>query len=203
MPAARSTSLGASTPSAMRASPTSATSPAASHLPMLRQRPSGTSAYKIPTSKAARSATWIDGSAQPPQLVRRSTPNGRGRRAVIARATATLPTRIQATSHTIRCRQRRRTSKASNNAGGSTNSTHQEPRCARPCQSASSPGARSPPSQRTTASSATVTATAGPRSPRAKTTSASPTSTTAATSQPTPLVCSRYGNGGGAPVGRR
>jgi hypothetical protein len=135
--------------------------------------------------------TCSDGIAQPPQLVRRSTPNGRGCRVVIARAAAMLPARIQATSHTIRCRQRRKTSKASNSAGCNTTSVHQEPRCARPCQSASSPGACSPPSQRTTASLATVAVMAGPRSPRPNTASASPTSATAATNQPTPLVCRR------------
>jgi hypothetical protein len=74
---------------------------------------------------------------------------------------------------------------------------------ARPRRGATSPGPTRPASQPTTASSTTVTATAGPRSPRAKIASVSPTRTRAATSQPTPLVCSRYGSGGAAPVGRR
>jgi len=74
---------------------------------------------------------------------------------------------------------------------------------ARPRSTGSGAGPARPASQPTTASSITVTATAGPRSPRAKIARVSPTSTTAATSQPTPLVCSRYGSGGAAPVGRR
>ena len=48
-----STSVGASTPSAIRATPTSATSPAATHLPALRQRPSGTSVYSAPADHGA------------------------------------------------------------------------------------------------------------------------------------------------------
>jgi hypothetical protein len=98
-----STSVGASTPSAIRAALTSATSPAATHLPVLRQRPLGTSVYRIATSTAARVATSAAGIAQLPQLVRRSTPNGRGRRAVVATRTyAKAFTSGQATSHTSR-----------------------------------------------------------------------------------------------------
>jgi hypothetical protein len=67
--------------------------------------------------------------------------------------------------------------------------THQEPRKARARQVPASPGASSPASHRTTASSTTVTVTAGLRSPPAKTTSDNATSTTATTNQPTPLVC--------------
>ena len=66
----------------MRPSAVSATSPAASHLPVLRQRPSGTSVYKITTSPAAKKVTCSDGIAQPPQPVRMATPNGRGRWAI-------------------------------------------------------------------------------------------------------------------------
>src|SRR6266540_1366693 len=157
MPTPTSTSVGASVPRATRATPTSATSPAATHLPVLRQRPSGTCVYRTPTSKAAKKVTCGAGSAQPPQLVRSSTSNGRARRAAVAtRSYVTMATSCQATSHTIRCRQRRRTTNASNSPACSTNSVHQEPTCARPCQSACSPGACSPPSQRTTASSATA-----------------------------------------------
>src|SRR6266508_1157690 len=146
MPTAKSTSLGGSVPNATRATPTSATSPAATHLPVLRQRPSGTSVYSTAIRIAVMTVICSDGIAQPPQLVRRSTPNGRARCAVLpTTASVTRPPSCQATSHTIRCRQRRKTTNANS----------------------------------------------------------SPTSTTAATSQPTPLVCSRYGNGGGAPVGRR
>jgi len=203
MPAARSTSVGASVPNATRATPTSVTSPVTTHLPVLRQRPSGTSVYSTAMRVAVMMMTGSDGSAQPPQLDRMSTPNGRGRRAIVARPTVTMFTNCQASSHTSRCRQRRRTSNASSSPKYSVNSTHQEPTRARPRRSASSPGASSPASHLTTASSTTVTATAEPRIPRANTASASPTSTTAATSQPTPLVCSRYGSGGGAPVGRR
>src|SRR6266508_1070282 len=204
MPTAKSTSLGASVPNATRATPTSATSPAATYLPVLRQRPSGTSVYNTAIRIAVMTVICSDGIAQPPQLVRRSTPNGRARCAVLpTTASVTRPPSCQATSHTIRCRQRRKTTNASTSPIHSTISVHQEPTFANPCHSASSPGACSPPSHRTTASSATVTATAAPRSPRPNPANSSPTSTTAATSQPTPLVCSRYGNGGGAPVGRR
>src|SRR5215212_3602550 len=74
---------------------------------------------------------------------------------------------------------------------------------ATPRSNGATPGPTRPASQPTTASSITVAVTAGPRSPRPKIARVSPTSTSAATSQPTPLVCSRYGNGGAAPVGRR
>jgi hypothetical protein len=191
MPTPTSTSVGASTPSATRATPTSTTTAAATHLPVLRQRPSGTSVYSTPIRSAVRAVTCTDGSAQPPQLARRSTPNGRGRRAMAARTVVRLAPSPQATSQTIRCRQRRSTSNATSSPKYSVNTTHQEPARARPRSSASSPGASRPASQATTASSTTVTATAGPRSPRANTASVSPTSTTAATSQPTPLVWSR------------
>src|SRR5690348_3092395 len=67
----------------------------------------------------------------------------------------------------------------------------------------SRPGARSPASHRTTASSATVTATAGPRKPPAKTTTETTSSTTAAASQLTPVLWRWRGNGGGCPEGRR
>ena len=67
----------------------------------------------------------------------------------------------------------------------------------------SRPGARSPASHLTTASSATVTATAGPRKPPAKTTTETTSSTTAAASQPTPVAWRWRGNGGGCPEGRR
>ena len=51
-----STSVGASAPNAMRATPTMATRPAAAHLPTVRPRPAGTSVYNTPTSVAARRA---------------------------------------------------------------------------------------------------------------------------------------------------
>jgi hypothetical protein len=183
--------VGASTPNAMRATATSATSKVAIHLPVLRQRPSGTSVYNSDMRVAARKATGTDGIGQPPQLVRSSTPNGRGRRAAIAtRLMITLPS-CEATTHTIRCRQRRRISSARITPKYSVPSTHQEPMRTRPRSGATSPGPTSPASQPTTASSTTVTATAGPRRPRPNTARVSPTSTSAATSQPTPLVWSR------------
>src|SRR5215218_3088119 len=203
MPTPTSTSVGASTPNAMRATATTATRKVATHLPRLRQRPSGTSVYNTDTRVAARKATGCDGIAQAPQLVRSSTPNGRGRRAAIAtRPMITLPT-CEATTHTIRCRQRRNTSRPRINPQYSVPSTHQNPMRTRPRRGPTTPGPTTPASQPTTASPTTVTATAGPRSPRPKIARVSPTSTSAATSQPTPLVCSRYGNGGAAPVGRR
>jgi hypothetical protein len=63
MAAATSTSVGASAPNAMRPSAVKATSPAATHLPLLRQRPSGTIAYRIATSRAANRVIWSDGIA--------------------------------------------------------------------------------------------------------------------------------------------
>jgi hypothetical protein len=62
---------------------------------------------------AVRKVTGTDGSAQPPQLLWRSTPNGRGRRAMVARPNVTWLPSHTATNNTIACRQRRRTSKAS------------------------------------------------------------------------------------------
>jgi hypothetical protein len=67
--------------------------------------------------------------------------------------------------------------------------THQELRAASPRQAPTSPGAWSPVSHRTTASSATVTSMARPRIPRAKTTIVSAISTTPTISHRTPLVC--------------
>jgi hypothetical protein len=86
MPTPTSTSLGASTPKAMRASATRVISAAAPPLPVLRQRPSGTSVSSTPMSSAVRTVTWSDGSAQPPQLAARVDPNGRGRRAIAGRS---------------------------------------------------------------------------------------------------------------------
>jgi hypothetical protein len=206
MPTPTSTSVGASTPKAIRARATSVISPAATHLAVLRQRPSGTRVYSTPVSSAVRVVTCSDGSAQPPQppqLVWKSTPNGRGRRAIANRPNVTLLPRIQTTSHTIRCRQRRSTSNASTSPYHSANSTPQEPMRAMPRSNGATPGPTRPASQPTTASSITVAVIAGPRRPRPKIARVSPTSTSAATSQPMPLVCSRYGNGGAAPVGRR
>jgi hypothetical protein len=70
MAAATSASVGASAPNAMRPRAVSVTSPAATHLPVLRQRPSGTIAYRIATSSAANRVTWSDGIAQPPSWPR-------------------------------------------------------------------------------------------------------------------------------------
>jgi hypothetical protein len=81
MPTPTSTSVGASTPSAILATATTATRAVATHLPVLRQRPSGTSVYNTPIRTAVRMVTSTDGIAQPPQLFCSSTPNGRGRRA--------------------------------------------------------------------------------------------------------------------------
>jgi hypothetical protein len=133
MPTVRSTSVGASVPSAIRATATSGTSPAVTHLPLLRQRPSATSVYSTPTRMSVRWVTSIDGIAQPPQLIRRSTPKGRSRRATMFSTPTRYMITFQTTSHTIRCRQRRRTSNASNSPNCSTISVHQEPTCAKPC----------------------------------------------------------------------
>jgi hypothetical protein len=103
----------------------------------------------------------------------------------------------------MRCRRRLNTSSATTSAIPSTSIAHHETIAAITWSAPTSPGACSPVSHPTTASSATVTATAGPRSPPAKTRIGAATSTTAATSQPTPLICSWCGSGGGSPVGRR
>ena len=58
---------------------TSATSAAAAHFPRCRQRPSGTSPYKIPTRVTTRAAICSDGSAHASHPVRKTTPNGRER----------------------------------------------------------------------------------------------------------------------------
>jgi hypothetical protein len=185
-----STSVGASAPSATRARAARATITVATHLPVLRQRPSGTSVYRIVTRTAANTVIWSDGSAQPPQPVWMTTPNGRGRRAIAATtASATRTVTLPTTKKTINCRKRLSTSSASTRASPSPLRTHQELIAASTRHSPATPGAASPASQLTTASSATVTSTARPRSPRAKTAIVSATSTTAAISQRTPLVC--------------
>ena len=53
--------------SAIRPRASSATSAVTTHLPVLRQRPSGTSEYRIATSPTAKKVTCIAGMAQPPQ----------------------------------------------------------------------------------------------------------------------------------------
>jgi hypothetical protein len=60
-----------------------------------------------------------------------------------------------------------------------------------------------PASHLTTASSATVTATAGPRNPLANTTAEATASTSAIASQRKPLLWMWCGSGGGSPDGRR
>jgi hypothetical protein len=132
MPTPTSTSLGRPPPNAIQATATRLTSPAATHLPVLRQRPSGTSVYSTAIKVAAMKVTDTDGSAQPPQLDLSSTPNGRGRRAIANRPNVTLLPTIQATSHTIRCRQRRSTSNTSTSPYHSAYSIHQEPMRATP-----------------------------------------------------------------------
>jgi hypothetical protein len=54
IPTPTSRSLGASTPNAIRATATSAISAVATHLPRLRQRPSGTSVYSTAMRIAVR-----------------------------------------------------------------------------------------------------------------------------------------------------
>ena len=190
MAAATRTSVGASAPNAMRPSPVSVTSPAATHLPVLRQRPSGTIEYRIPTSSAANSVTWSDGIPQPPQPAPMATPKGRGRWAKGgSQAWTTRVSSWARTSTTIRCRKRRSTSNATSSPASRPLMTHQELRAARARQAPTSPGAWSPTSHRTTASSTTVTSTARPRIPRAKTTIVSAISTTPTISHRTPLVC--------------
>src|SRR4029453_10197253 len=142
--------------------------PPAPPSPRCRQRPSGTSVYRTTTSVAAKFITG-DGRAQPPQLAPMSTPNGRGRCAfdpsrfseIMVSSCATITARI-------RCRNRRSTSSARTSPKPRLR-THKEPRKASACQVTVSPGASSPASHLTAASSRTVTATAGPRRPPPKT----------------------------------
>jgi hypothetical protein len=142
------------------------------------------------TSEAARKVTCTDGSAQPPQPSRMTTPNGRGRWASGPTQASTIRlSSFARITTTIRCRKRRSTSSATSSPASSPLRTHHELRAASARQSPTSPGACSPVSQLTTASSATVTSTAKPRSPPAKTATVSATSTIAAISHPTPLVC--------------
>ena len=185
-----STSVGASAPNAMRATPTMATTPAAAHLPTVRPRPAGTSVYSTATSVAARALICTDGIAQPPQLVWMSTPNGRGRRTTDPIPTVSnAMTSSVAITKTMRWRKRRNTSKASTSPDHTSVIVTQEPTPARPWRTAVSPGACNSVSHLTMASSAAVTDTAKPCVPRAKTTKVKATSTTEATSQPRPVVC--------------
>ena len=134
--------MGASTPRYMRARATSATSPVATHLPIWRQRPSGTRPYKIPTRTTTSAAICSDGSAQAVQSVRNSTPNGRGRcTSGASRYWIISPCTIQASSTTSSCRRRRRISRASSSPHSSTLIAVQEPSAAsRPHRPASRPG---------------------------------------------------------------
>ena len=107
-----STSAGPSAPRAIRPMAFRVTSAVTTHLPVLRQRPSGTSVYRIVTSPAAKKVTCSGGMAQPPQPSRISAPNGRGRWATgpmmpVLRFDSTLVR----TSQMIRCRNRRSTSR--------------------------------------------------------------------------------------------
>jgi hypothetical protein len=145
--------------------------------------------YRATTSVAARCITG-DGRAQPPQLVPMTTPNGRGRCVLDpTRFSEIMVSSCPTIRARIRCRNRRRASRASTSPNPTRLRTHKEPRKASACQVAVSPGASSPASHLTIASSRTVTVTAGPCRPPPKTTIDSATSTTKATSQPTPLVC--------------
>jgi hypothetical protein len=106
-------SVGASAPRATRPRAFRATSPTATHLPVFRHRPSGTNVYRITTSDAVKNSSWIEGMAQPPQPSPITTPNGRGRRATAASTSSASKLTSWATiSRTIRCRKRRRTSRA-------------------------------------------------------------------------------------------
>ena len=198
------TSVGASTPRWTWATATIATSAVASHFPRWRQRPSGTSPYRIPTSVTASAAICSDGSAHARQSVRKSTPNGRGRRSIGASTYWMItPCRIQAITTTSNCRRRRKINRANSSPHSSTVMTTHDPSAATSSIVPRSPGARNPASHPTIASSTTVTATAAPPSSPANTSTDSTTSTTAAVSQPTPVVRSGRGRGGGLPEGRR
>ena len=147
-------------------------------------------------------ATGRDGIAQPPQLPRSSTPNGRGRSTVASR-TASRTARNEPTN-TTRWRKRRNTSNAITVSQRNALTMPADPVEAtiasmRPVR----PGRRSPASHCTTASSHTVTVTPTLRRAGPKAILASTTRTTAAASHQTPVVWILRGSGGGAPVGRR
>jgi hypothetical protein len=199
-----STSVGAATPRYSWARATRATTALATHLPVWRQRPSGTRPYRTPTRRVARAASCWAGRAQAYQSARKATPNGRGRcTSGASRYWMRKPCTTQATSTTSSWRRRRKTSRAPSSPHSSTVMAVQEPRAARARMPASRPGASSPASQPTTAASMTVTASPGPRQPPAKATTDAAASRAAAISQPTPVVCRWCGSGGGRPEGRR
>ena len=199
-----STSVGASAPRATRAVATIPTTPAATHLPMLRPRPAGTIVYSTPTTVVANALICTEGIAQPPQLVWMPTPNGRGRWTTAPTPTVSMRmTSSVATTRTMRWRKRRSTNRASTSADHSAVIVTHEPTLATLWRNAVRPGACNSVNHLTMASSAAVTVTARPRRPPTKTKIVNAISTAAATSQPTPLVWRWCGNGGGAPVGRR
>jgi hypothetical protein len=147
-------------------------------------------------------ATGRDGIAQPAQLPRSSTPNGRGRSTVASRTTSR--TARKEPTNTSRWRKRRNTSSAITVAQRNASTVPTDPVEAtiasmRPV----TPGRRSPASHRTTASSHTVTATPRPRRAGPKVILTSVMSTTAAATHHTPVGWIPRGRGGGAPVGRR
>src|SRR5215207_5224259 len=156
----------------------------------------------MPIRVAVRMATGRDGIAQPAQLPRSSTPNGRGRSTVASR-TASRTARKEPTN-TTRWRKRRNASNAITVAQRSAPTVPTDPVEAtiasmRPVR----PGRRSPASHRTTASSHTVTATPRLRLAGPKLIFANVTRTTAAAAHQTPVIWILRGSGGGAPVGRR
>ena len=156
----------------------------------------------MPIRVAARMATGRDGIAQPAQLPRWSTPNGRGRSTVASR-TASRTARNEPTN-TIRWRKRRNPSNAITVAQRNTSTVPTDPVEATTASiNPVSPGRRSPASHRTTASSHTVTATPRLRLAGPKVILASVMSTTAAAAHQTPVGWILRGRGGGWPVGRR
>src|SRR4029453_4223208 len=81
--------------------------PGDDQLAPLAQRPAGTRVYRAVTRMAVRKAIGTDGSADPSQAPRISTPSGRGRWSTsTATAHPNVTTNI-ATAATSRCRQRR------------------------------------------------------------------------------------------------
>ena len=147
-------------------------------------------------------ATGRDGIAQPAQLPRSSTPNGRGR-STVANRTISRTARKEPTN-TTRWRKRRNASNAITVAQRNTSTMPTDPVEAtiasmKPVR----PGRRSPASHRTTASSHTVTATPRLRRAGPKVILASVMSTTAAAAHHMPVGWIPRGRGGGWPVGRR
>ena len=199
-----STSVGASTPRWTWATATIATSAAATHFPRWRQRPSGTSPYRIPTIVTASAAICSDGSAhalpvRPEVHPERPRSTQRGCQHVLDDQALQGPSdhHDKQLPHASQDQQGQQQPPQQHRDGP------HDPRTATSSIAARRPGARNPASHPTIASSTTVTPTAAATQLTSEHQHRQHHSTTAAVSQPTPVVRSGRGRGGGLPEGRR